>query len=96
MDDVHAVMDAAGSVAEFGLQVRAGVHTGEVEVMGTQLGGVTVHIGARVPARAAAGELLATSTVRDLVAGSGITFVARGEVELKGIPGVWRLMSFPR
>jgi class 3 adenylate cyclase len=64
--------------------------------MGTQLGGVTVHIGARVAARAAAGELLATSTVRDLVAGSGITFVDRGEAELKGIPGVWRLMSVPR
>jgi class 3 adenylate cyclase len=89
----HAI---ANAVAELGLQVRAGVHTGEVEVMGTQLGGVTVHIGARVAARAAAGELLATSTVRDLVAGSGITFVDRGEVELKGIPGIWRLMSVPR
>jgi pimeloyl-ACP methyl ester carboxylesterase len=89
----HAITDA---VAELGLQIRAGVHTGEVEVMGSQLGGVTVHIGARVAAQAEAGELLATSTVRDLVAGSGIAFVDRGDFELKGIPGVWRLLAVPR
>jgi pimeloyl-ACP methyl ester carboxylesterase len=89
----HAIDEA---VAELGLLVRAGVHTGEVEVIGSQLGGITVHIGARVAAEAGPGELLATSTVRDLVAGSGITFVDRGDFRLKGIPGVWRLMAVPR
>jgi class 3 adenylate cyclase len=76
-----------------GLQVRAGVHTGEVELMGTNVGGIAVHIGARVAAAAGAGEVVVSGTVRDLVAGSGIEFADRGEASLKGVPGLWRLFS---
>jgi class 3 adenylate cyclase len=74
-----------------GLEIRAGLHTGEVEVRGDDLGGIAVHTGARVQARAEAGEVLVSSTVKDLVAGSGIEFADRGEHELKGVPGSWRL-----
>jgi class 3 adenylate cyclase len=76
-----------------GLQVRAGVHTGEIELMGTGVGGIAVHIGARVAALAGPGEVLVSGTVRDLVAGSGIEFEDRGEASLKGVPGLWRLFS---
>jgi class 3 adenylate cyclase len=74
-----------------GLEVRAGLHTGECELLDDKVGGIAVHIGARVAAEAASGEVLVSSTVRDLVAGSGITFDDRGEAELKGVPGEWRL-----
>ena len=74
-----------------GLEVRAGVHTGECEVIGAKIGGIAVHIGARVAAQAGAGEVLVSSTVKDLVAGSGISFVDRGAHALKGVPGEWRL-----
>jgi class 3 adenylate cyclase len=73
--------------------VRIGVHTGEVEVVGSGIAGLTVHIGARVAAAAAPGEVLASSTVRDLVAGSGIRFAQRGEFALKGVPGRWLLLA---
>jgi pimeloyl-ACP methyl ester carboxylesterase len=76
-----------------GLEVRAGVHTGEVELIGAGVGGIAVHIGARVAALAGASEVLVSSTVRDLVAGSGIEFVDRGEAALKGVPGRWRLFT---
>ena len=76
---------------ESGLEVRAGVHTGECERMGDNIGGLGVHIGARVAALAGAGEVLASSTVKDLVAGSGIVFEDRGQHSLKGVPGEWRL-----
>jgi class 3 adenylate cyclase/esterase/lipase len=75
-----------------GLELRAGLHTGECEVRGGDLAGIAVHIGARVAALAAPGEILVTGTVRDLVAGSGIEFEGRGEQELKGVPGPWRLL----
>ena len=74
-----------------GLEVRAGVHTGECERMGDNIGGVAVHIGSRVAGLAGAGEVLASSTVKDLVSGSGIVFEDRGAHALKGIPGEWRL-----
>jgi class 3 adenylate cyclase len=74
-----------------GLEVRAGVHTGEVEVRGEQIGGLAVHIGARVASTAGAGEIVVSSTVKDLLAGSGLTFNDRGEHELKGVPGTWHL-----
>lgn len=74
-----------------GVEVRAGVHTGEVERVGDKIGGLAVHIGARVMAGAAPGEVLATSTVKDLVAGSGLRFEDRGTHALKGVPGDWRL-----
>jgi class 3 adenylate cyclase/alpha-beta hydrolase superfamily lysophospholipase len=81
------------SVHELGLEVRAGLHTGECEVIGDKLGGIAVNIGARVAARAGPGEVLVSSTVKDLVAGSGIGFADRGTVELKGVPGSWQLFS---
>jgi pimeloyl-ACP methyl ester carboxylesterase len=74
-----------------GIDVRAGLHTGEVETTGEKVSGLAVHIGSRVMAMAAAGEVLVSSTVKDLVAGSGIGFEDRGAHELKGIPGEWRL-----
>ena len=76
-----------------GVEVRAGVHVGECEVRGNDLAGLSVHIGARVCALAEAGEVLATSTVRDLVAGSGIQFEDRGRQVLKGVPGEWPLLA---
>jgi class 3 adenylate cyclase/alpha-beta hydrolase superfamily lysophospholipase len=79
------------AVGPLGLEVRAGVHTGEVEVMDDDIGGIAVHIGARVAAAASPGEVLASSTVRDLVAGSGLDFEDRGAHSLRGVPGEWRL-----
>jgi class 3 adenylate cyclase len=76
-----------------GIDVRAGVHVGECEVRGDDLAGITVHIGARVCALAQPGEVLATSTVRDLVAGSGIEFKDCGRHTLKGVPGEWTVVS---
>jgi len=76
-----------------GVEIRAGVHTGECELIGDDVGGMAVHIGARVAARAAAGEVLVSSTVKDLVVGSGIEFADRGSHELKGVPGEWRLLA---
>ena len=76
-----------------GVEVRAGLHTGEVEVRGDDVAGVAVHIGARVAALAGPGEVLASGAVPPLVAGSGIQFADRGEHELKGVPGSWRLFA---
>jgi class 3 adenylate cyclase/pimeloyl-ACP methyl ester carboxylesterase len=84
------------SVRDLGLEVRAGLHTGECEVVGEKLSGLAVNIGARVAARAQPGEVLVTSTVKDLVAGSGLDFEERGVVELKGVPGEWRLYAVER
>ena len=89
-----AIRDMAGS--QFGLQVRTGLHTGEIEVIGNDVGGIAVHIGARVSACAAPGEVLVSGTVKDLVVGSGIAFEDRGERELKGVPGSWRLYAVAR
>jgi len=80
-------------VRELGLEVRAGLHTGECEVVGDKLAGLAVNVGARVAAKAAGGEVLVSSTVKDLVAGSDLVFADRGEHELKGIPGEWRLYA---
>ena len=76
-----------------GVDARAGLHSGEIELRGDDVAGVAVHIGARVSGLANAGEVLVSSTVKDLVAGSGIEFEDRGEHELKGVPGRWRLFS---
>ena len=73
--------------------MRAGLHTGECELRNSDIGGMAVHIGARVAARAEAGEVLVSSTVKDLVVGSGIEFDDRGATELKGVPGEWRLYA---
>jgi pimeloyl-ACP methyl ester carboxylesterase/class 3 adenylate cyclase len=76
-----------------GLQVRAGLHTGECELLDGKVAGIAVHTGARVAAEAAPGEVLVSSTVKDLVAGSGLAFQDRGTHELKGVPGEWRLFA---
>ena len=81
------------ATAELGIELRAGLHTGECEVRGNDLGGLAVHIAARVGALAAAGEVLVSGTVKDLVVGSGIEFTERGEHQLKGVPGRWRLFA---
>jgi len=81
------------SVADIGLEVRAGVHTGECELVDGKVGGIAVHIGARVASLAGPGEVLATRTVRDLVAGSGLRFDERGTRVLKGVPGRWQLFA---
>ena len=78
---------------ELGLAVRSGLHTGECEIADGKVAGIAVHTGARIAAEANAGEVLVSSTVRDLVAGSGIEFTERGGHELKGIPGEWRLFA---
>jgi pimeloyl-ACP methyl ester carboxylesterase/class 3 adenylate cyclase len=83
----------AAAARSLGLEVRVGVHTGEVELIGEDVGGIAVHIAARVGALAASGEVLASSTVKDLVAGSGIQFVDRGATQLKGIADEWRLFA---
>ena len=74
------------------MDIRAGLHTGECELMEDKVGGIAVHTGARVADAAGAGEVFVSSTVRDLVSGSGITFEERGEHELRGV-GTWRLYS---
>jgi class 3 adenylate cyclase len=76
-----------------GLDLRAGIHTGECELVEGKPAGVSVHVGARVSARAEAGEVLVTGTVKDLVAGSGIAFDPRGEHQLKGVPGTWQIYA---
>jgi pimeloyl-ACP methyl ester carboxylesterase len=86
----HAISEAARSLS---LEVRVGMHSGEVEVMGDDVGGIAVHIAARIGALAAAGEVLVSSTVKDLVAGSGIRFADRGTEQLKGISDEWRLFA---
>jgi len=83
----------AAGAADLGLTLRAGVHTGECEALGDDIGGMAVHIGARVSALAEPGEILVTRTVVDLVVGSGLQFSDRGEHELKGVPGSWRLYA---
>ena len=85
-----AIREALG---ELGLEVRLGLHTGECEALDGKVAGIAVSIGARVSALAAAGEVLVSQTVKDLVAGSGITFADRGIQQLKGVPGEWRLYS---
>ena len=82
-----------GEVASMGIEVRAGIHTGEVELIGDDVGGMAVNIGARIGALAGAGEVLVSSTVRELVVGSGLEFADRGVQTLKGAPGEWRLFA---
>jgi class 3 adenylate cyclase len=85
-----AIVDAVGGL---GIEVRAGLHTGECEQVDGKVGGIAVHIGARVAAQAAPEEVLVSRTVKDLVAGSGISFDSKGVTELKGVPGEWELFS---
>ncbi len=80
-------------VGDLGIEVRAGIHTGECELVDGKIGGIAVHVGARIAAQASAREVLVSSTVHDLVAGSGIVFAERCVTELKGVPGEWRLYA---
>ena len=88
---VRCATEIGERVGDLGISLRAGLHTGEVEMIGSDVGGMAVHIGARIGALGSAGEVLASSTVRDLVVGSGIEFAPRGTHELKGVPGEWSL-----
>ena len=90
---IRCANDVLRESETLGLRLRAGVHTGECEAIGDDLGGLAVHIGARVAARAAPGEVLVSRTVKDLVAGSDLRFEDRGEYELKGVPGSWDLYA---
>jgi class 3 adenylate cyclase len=90
---VRCALGAVGAMPSLGLEIRAGVHTGEVEARGADLGGLAVHIAARVSALAGDGEVLVSSTVKDLLAGSSFLFDDRSERELKGVPGTWRLFA---
>jgi class 3 adenylate cyclase len=88
---IRCALAVVDGVRALGLEVRAGVHTGECEVIGPKLGGIAVHIGARLAALASAGEVLVSHTVKDLVVGSGLHLEDRGVHVLRGVPGEWRL-----
>jgi class 3 adenylate cyclase len=88
---IRCALAISTATRDLGTRVRAGVHTGECEVIGNDVAGLTVHIGARVAALAGPGEVLVSSTVRDLVVGSELSFQERGRHELKGVPGVWQV-----
>jgi class 3 adenylate cyclase len=90
---VRCAKSIVHGMRELGLDVRSGLHTGECEIVDGKMSGIAVHTGARVAAHAAPGEVLVSSTVKDLVAGSGLEFEDRGVHELKGIPGEWRLYA---
>ncbi len=90
---IRCACSVRDKVARIGLQVRTGLHTGECELMGDDVGGIAVHIGSRVSAAAAPGEVLVSGTVKDLVAGSGLRFTDQGSKSLKGVPGEWHLYA---
>jgi class 3 adenylate cyclase/alpha-beta hydrolase superfamily lysophospholipase len=93
---IHCACAIADSTPELGLDVRVGLHTGECELVDGKVAGIAVHTGARVAAKAQPGEVLVSGTVKDLVAGSGLAFQERGQHQLKGIPGEWRLYAVGR
>jgi class 3 adenylate cyclase len=84
------------AIASLGLILKIGVHSGEIELMRDDFGGIAVHVAARVAALAGADEILATSTVKDLVSGSGLRFSHRGSHSLKGVPGEWSIFAVER
>jgi class 3 adenylate cyclase len=90
---IRCAMAIRDAVQPLGIEVRAGLHTGECEIRGDDIGGIAVHIGARVSALASANEVLVSSTLRDLVIGSGLEFDDRGTHQLKGVPGEWHLFA---
>ena len=93
---VRCACAIAEEIHPLGIDVRAGLHTGECEIMGEDVGGIAVHIGARVASLAGAGEVLVSRTVKDLVAGSGLRFADRGSQTLKGVPGDWQIYAVER
>ena len=90
---IRCAMAIRDAVQALGIEVRAGLHTGECEVRGDDIGGIGVHIGARVSALAGPNDVLVSSTLRDLVIGSGLEFEDRGAHQLKGVPGEWRIFA---
>jgi class 3 adenylate cyclase len=90
---VRCAQSIVEGLSPIGIEVRAGIHTGEIEWRGDDIGGIAVHIGQRVSALAGPGEVLVSRTVTDLVAGSGLRFEERGEHELKGVSGSWKLFA---
>ena len=90
---IRCAMAIRGAVQALGIAVRAGLHTGECELRGDDIGGIDVHIGARVSAFAGPNDVLVSSTLRGLVIGSGLEFDDRGAHELKGVPGQWHLFA---
>jgi class 3 adenylate cyclase len=90
---IHCALAMTASLDQLGLPIRVGLHTGECDVRGDDLGGLAVHIASRVSSLAQAGETLVSGTVRDLVVGSGIQFSDRGEHDLRGVPGTWKLFA---
>ena len=90
---IHSAQALIKAAQRVGVELRVGLHTGECEVRGDDLAGLAIHIAARVGALAGPGEVLVSGTVKDLVVGSGIEFVERGEQELKGVPGTWKLFA---
>jgi class 3 adenylate cyclase len=90
---IRCALAITQTVKQLGIDVRAGVHTGECELMDDNVGGIAVHIGARIMAQAEPGAVLVSGTVKDLVSGSGIDFEDRGVHQLKGVPGEWRLFA---
>ena len=90
---IRCAMAIRDAVQALGIEVRAGLHTGECEVRGDDIGGIAVHIGARVSALSGPNDVLVSSTLRDLVIGSGLEFEDRGAHQLKGVPGEWHLFA---
>jgi class 3 adenylate cyclase len=90
---IHCACAIRDAVHALGIEVRAGLHTGEIELRGDDVAGMAVHIGARVASCAGPGEVLVSGAIPPLVAGSGLVFEDRGDHELKGVPGSWRLFA---
>jgi class 3 adenylate cyclase len=90
---IRCAQAICSAAAGLGIEVRAGLHTAEIELRGADIGGIAVHIGQRISALAGPGEVLVSRTVTDLVAGSGISFIDRGDHHLKGVPGAWQLFA---
>jgi class 3 adenylate cyclase len=90
---IRSAQAIGAAVRDLGIEVRAGLHTGEIELEGGDVRGIAVHIGARIAKLAGPGEVLVSSTVKDLVVGSGIEFDDRGARALKGVPGEWRIYA---
>jgi class 3 adenylate cyclase len=93
---IRCALALTEAVRPLGIEVRVGLHTGEVEIVGDDVAGIAVHIAARVGALAGPSEVLVSGTVKDLVAGSGIAFSERGEHVLKGVPDTWRIFAVER
>ncbi|MFY9663672.1 MAG: adenylate/guanylate cyclase domain-containing protein [Candidatus Cybelea sp.] len=90
---IRFALSLRAPLRQLGIEIRAGLHTGECEILDSDIGGIAVHIAARVLSEAQPGDVLVSSTVRDLVAGSGIGFTSRGKRELRGVPGEWELLA---